>query len=133
MLNPFPIQFLALFAYFILRLFVGGVLLHLGFRHSRRYRELVATTNWPLMPHMQLPIILLIVSEFVLSFFILIGAHTQIAALLIIAMSLKLIFWHRRFTAPNALPPRIFYTLLIGACLSLFITSAGVFAFDLPI
>lgn len=133
MLNPFPIQFLALFAYFILRVFVGGVLIHLGLRHTRRYQELVSTTNWPLMPHSPLPVVILIVSELALGLFILIGAHTQIAALLIILMSLKLIIWHRRFTVPDIIPPRIFYTLLIGACLSLFITSAGVFAFDLPI
>jgi len=133
MLNPFPIQFLALFAYFILRVFVGGILIHLGLRHSRRYHELVSTTNWPFMPQSPLPIMLLISSEFLLGLCILIGAHTQIVALCVIALSFTLCFWHRRFTAPDALPPRIFYTLLIGACLSLFITSAGVFAFDLPI
>lgn len=132
MLNPFPIQWLALGAYFILRLFVGLTLYFLARQHMKHYRELVDTTHWPLFPRQSLPIQMLIFFELFIASLLIVGAWTQYAALLLIAMSLKMIFWHKRFSHVS-IPPRLVYVLLLGCSLSLFITGAGIFAFDLPI
>ena len=132
MLNIFPLQWLALFAYFILRVWIGGILLYLGMQHTKSYRELVATTTWPILPKHQLPIILLIASEFILGTMLLAGAYTQIVALGILMLAFKMILWRGRFVHAS-IPDRWFYFLLIGCCLSLFITGAGAIAFDLPI
>lgn len=128
----FPIQWLALFAYFILRIWIGGILIYLGIRHSKSYRELVATTTWPLIPKAPLPIILLIASEFIFGSMLILGTYTQLVVIGIFILALKLIFWRSRFIHPT-IPDRYFYILLLGGCLSLFITGAGAVAFDLPI
>jgi len=132
MLNPFPIQWLALLAYFILRLFVGLTLYYLGKEHVRHYRELVTSTQWPFLPQRALPIQLLIFFELVIAILLLIGAWTQYAALLLLGLSIKMLLFHNRFSHPS-IPPKMVYFLLIGCALSLFITGAGAFAIDLPI
>jgi len=131
MLNPFPIQWLALFAYFILRVFVGVILYYLAYTHIRHYRELVTSTRWPLLPRHPLPIMLFIGTEILLTLMFILGWYTQIASLLLIILSIKMIVWRERFTHPS-IPSRLVYVLLIGCALSLFITGAGAFAFDLP-
>lgn len=132
MLNIFPLQWLALFAYFILRVWVGGILFYLGVQHIKSYRELVATTTWLLLPKYKLPIVLLIASEFILSIMLLAGAYTQLVVLGIFMLSVKMILWRGRFSH-SSVPDRWFYFLLLGCCLSIFITGAGAIAFDLPI
>ena len=132
MLNIFPIQYLALFAYFILRVVTSSILLHLGLQHWRYRRELKAvfTTRW--LPISGVAAYVFPIAELVIAGFLLVGAYTQIAALLIIIMSLKLIIVRPWFAHPS-IPSRLFYTLLFAVALSLFITGAGAFAFDLPI
>ncbi len=132
MLNPFPIQWLALLAYFILRLFVGLTLLIITRQHIRHYRDLVDSTHWPLFPAKAFPIQMLIFFELIIALLLIIGAWTQYAALLLIGMSIKMLIWRNRFSH-SSIPPRIIYVLLLGSALSLFITGAGAFAFDLPI
>jgi uncharacterized membrane protein YphA (DoxX/SURF4 family) len=132
MLNLFPIQWLALFAYFILRIWVGGILVYLGLHHAKAYRELVTTTTWPLLPRHPLPIIIITASELTLGIILLLGIYTQLIVFGIFMLGLKMLIWRRRFTHPS-IPDPWFYFLLLGCCLSLFITGAGAIAFDLPI
>jgi uncharacterized membrane protein YphA (DoxX/SURF4 family) len=132
MLNPFPVQFLALFAYFILRLFVGGVLLYLGIRHLKYKVELRDIFRFSWFPFGTFSVVTFAVGELVLAVLILVGAYTQIAALLVGAMSLKMVFL-RNYFHHHTIPPKIFYVLLLGVAVTLFITGAGVLAFDLPI
>lgn len=132
MLNPFPIQFLALFAYTILRICVGCTLVYLGFSHLKHRQELRENFSFRFFPYgLFFATYLGLVELFVGALFIL-GFYTQIAALLSILLSLKLIILNTRI-ASEYIPPRVFYTLLIGASFSLLITGAGFFAFDLPI
>ncbi len=132
MLNPFPIQFLALFAYFLLRICVGSILVYLGLQHWHKRHELkmVLTLSW--WPYGFFSTMILATSELIIAISLLLGAYTQIAALAIILMSLKLLVLKGRFQH-EAIPPPIFYILLVGAGLSLFITGGGAFAFDLPL
>lgn len=132
MLNPFPIQWLVMLAYFILRLFVVVSLYIIAKHKIVHYRELVTSTHWPLLPQHALPIQLLIITELGVAFFLLIGMGTQYAALVLIALSVKMLLWHKRFEQ-TLIPPRLVYFLLLGCGLCLFITGAGVLAIDLPI
>jgi uncharacterized membrane protein YphA (DoxX/SURF4 family) len=131
-LNPFPIQFLSLFAYFLLRVTVALVLLVLAWQQLRSRRELAPALQLPWFPHGNLSVWILIVAEVGIAGLLLIGLYTQYAALALMIMSVKLIVFRRWFRHP-AIPARLFLVLLFGAALSLFITGAGAFAFDLPI
>ena len=132
MLNPFPIQFLSMLAYFILRVTIASILVYLGFLHLKHRRELkdVFTLSW--FPYGTFITWALALLEILAGIFIFVGAHTQYAVLLVFMMSVKMIFLRQWFNHPT-IPPKIFYVLLLGASLTLFITGAGVFAFDLPI
>ncbi len=132
MVNIFPIQFLALFAYFLLRLFIAGVLLYLGIQHLRYRDQLQRVLRFPFFPFGRTAVSLFAFSELTIALFILVGAYTQLAALALMAMSIKMIFVQKYTTAPT-IPSRIFYVLLLGTGITLFITGAGAFAFDLPI
>jgi uncharacterized membrane protein YphA (DoxX/SURF4 family) len=132
MLNPFPIQFLALLAYFILRVITGLVLITLGFRHLKHRETLAQNMKLTIAPFGGFNVWALAITEIAVGSLLIIGLHTQWAALILIIMSLKLI-WLERYFKHSTIPSRLFYLLLIGIGLSLFITGAGAFAFDLPI
>ncbi len=132
MLNLFPIQWLALLAYFLLRIIVGLVLITLGMRHVMAFRELVAVARVPLLPIPRTAIALLIATELIAGTLLVFGFLTQLGALLLIALALKMLLWHSHFPHPS-IPARLTFVLLLGCGLSLLITGAGAFAFDLPI
>lgn len=130
MLNPFPIQFLALLAYAILRIIVGAILLYLGFSHIQHravLKEQFSQFRFGLVLVWYLGTL-----EIIVGMMFIFGFYTQIAALLSMLMAIKFIVLKGRFTSP-LIPGRLFYILLFGASLSLFVTGAGIFAFDLPI
>ena len=132
MLNPFPVQFLSLFAYFLLRLFVGGILLYLGCKHFKYRRELkdVLVLSW--FPYGRFTSSAFVFGEFILGILIVAGVFTQYVALCIMLMCIKMMVM-RGWFAHHSLPPKSFYVLLFGSALTLFITGAGALAFDLPI
>ncbi len=119
MLNPFPIQFLALFAYFILRVTVGATLLHFAFSHFKT-------------PGFTGLFRLVITAELTIGTLLLLGLGTQYAALGLMGYSVLLGLIKKK-TDHGALPAASTLFLCFGIGLSLFITGAGVFAFDLPI
>lgn len=128
MLNPFPIQFLSLFAYAALRLFVAIVFLKEMSAHVRR-REAVEAE----MPFMRaflsraLPVF-----EFIVAAMFVAGFLTQVAALLGGAYALKGVLLAGRYPTVFS-RGRLFYFLLFGAAASLFVTGAGYLAVDLPL
>jgi len=132
MLNPFPIQFLAMLAYFILRVGIGGILIYFGIIHARKYKLLAESLALRIFPYGSISAWIFASAEIAIGAMFILGFSTQIAALLTMAMSLKLIVLHKHFSSP-LLESRAFYTLLLFAAFSLFITGAGAFAFDLPI
>lgn len=132
MLNPFPIQFLALLAYFILRVIVGFVFLHLAYRHFKLRKTLQPILVLPYFSFGKITTFVLIITELIIGIMFLVGFYTQIAALITIIMSLKMLVLRNKFITPH-LPNRLTYLLLFGIGCSLFITGAGIFAFDLPI
>ena len=130
MLNIFPIQFLAPLAYFLLRLCVGVIFLYVGTQHikHKNHKTLTLKTN------ARGPVVFVLIGILEISTGILfmLGAYTQIAALMGLSVSLLHIL-KQHFVSYTNYPPRMFFTLLFVASLSLFITGAGVFAFDLPL
>lgn len=132
MLNLFPIQFLAPFAYLLLRVCIGLVLLRLGASHIRNRHALKDTFSCNFFPYGLFFVWYLGIMEIVIGGLFLAGFLTQLAALLGIVLSLKFIVMHKRFAHP-LIPPRLTYVLLFFISLSLLITGAGIFAFDLPI
>lgn len=132
MVNIFPIQFLALFAYLILRLFVGGILLQLGITHWAERKSLGAALTRSWWPYGMTSAVLLAVAELVLAALFITGTLTQVAALATALMSIKLTIV-RPWFSHETLPSRLFYCLLLGCALSLFITGAGAVAVDLPL
>jgi len=132
MLNVFPIQFLALFAYFILRVAVGFVLMYLGFSHIAARFELSHILRFSWWPFGYTSTMIFAAAELILACMFIFGALTQIAALVTFLMCVKLMILQHYFVHPT-IPSRLFYILLAGASFSLFITGAGVFAVDLPL
>ncbi len=132
MLNPFPIQWLAVFAYFILRLFVGSILVFLGFSHLKNKRSLQDTLSFPWFPYNKFSVFILFSTEIIIGSMFITGFYTQYAALIGMILAIKMFIFNERFNS-SQLPSRFFYALLFGVCFSLFITGAGAFAFDLPI
>lgn len=128
-LNPIPIQFLALLAYFILRFGVGIVLLHIALRiWNEREQFSLAVPSLSA----RTVVVPLVVGKVVIALMLLIGWYTQYAAIALMLMCIDIILT-RRWLAHPVLPPRIFYALLLCAACSLLITGGGAFAVDLPI
>lgn len=132
MLNPIPIQYLALLAYFVLRFGAGIILIHLALRCYNNRHNMAACVHDTFQSIAYPSVVLLIVGKLSIGLLFLLGFYTQYAAIALILMSFDLIFTRRIF-ASNDLPPRIFYVLLLFVGISLLITGAGAFAVDLPI
>lgn len=132
MLSIFPIHFLSLFAYFILRVCVGLILLYLGGRHIKYHHELKHIMKLPWLPFGTFFAGIFACFEILLGIFILVGAGMQLATLLTAIMCFKMLIM-RNWFSHHTIPSKLFYFLLLGATLSLTITGAGVFAFDLPL
>ncbi len=70
--------------------------------------------------------------EIVIGVLFILGAFTQYAALISMTIAGTAVLWQRKLI--TLFPAgRLFYILLWGASLSLFVTGAGALAFDLPI
>jgi uncharacterized membrane protein YphA (DoxX/SURF4 family) len=132
MLNLFPIQFLALFAYALLRIVTGIIYITLAHRHFQSFSNLAPKIQWPLITDGRIILTLIIISESLIGGLFIIGLATQAAAIASIGLCFKLLIWHNRFPA-DSIPNRLTYVLLLAISVSLLITGAGIIAFDLPI
>ncbi len=70
--------------------------------------------------------------ELIAGTLLVLGAYTQIAALLALFLTSIQVF-RSGLLSYHGYPPRIFFVLLFSVALSLFITGAGIFAVDLPV
>lgn len=136
MVNLFPVLFLAILGNAFLRLFLGLIFVYLGFTHFGKHKALLISTitaQFPafarIAPFIALKLALV---ELIIGAMIVVGAYTQVAALVGMILSLKMLIFRRRLTYP-LVPPSSFWLLVFAACVSLFFTGAGAFAFDFPI
>ena len=132
MLSVFPLHFLALLAYLVLRVCAGLVLVYLGFTHWYYRHELKQTLTHSWWPFGGFSVSVLVLAELIFGSMMIAGFYMQVATLLVALMSLKL-FTFRGLIDHPSVPSRMFYFLLFGVCLCLTITGAGAFAFDLPL
>ncbi len=132
MLSLFPIQFLAPLAYLFMRVTVGIILLSLAKQAISNRTSLKEVFTFSFFPYGMFFVWYLSIIEIGIGIMLIVGFQTQIAALLLMFLSLKFIVMHRRFKHPH-LPQRLSYVLLFICAVSLFITGAGALAFDLQI
>lgn len=132
MLNIFPIQFLAPFAYVLLRVALGIIFLYLGLSHVKHRQELRYVFTLPILPFGLFFTWYIALAELIIGSLFIAGLYTQIAALLAVLYTSKLLVMYKRFSHP-LLPTKMSLFLLLVSSISLLITGAGPFAFDLPI
>jgi uncharacterized membrane protein YphA (DoxX/SURF4 family) len=132
MLNPFPgLLDLAFFAPTILRVVVGLVFLYSAYALYLRRAEL-AHIHFPIVGSGPLLIWGAVVVHTIIGAMLILGYYTQIAALLAVLGGIKGIVFAKKY-------PRFFilcrleYGFIIAICLSLLISGAGAFAYDLPL
>ena len=132
MLNLFPTMFLALLAYATLRVCVGGTLLYYGHRHLLRERESLMNA-WRSLPLVGKHAVFAFGAvELLAGGMFVAGFLTQAAALTTLVFSATMLIFKKQLSH-TSIPHPIYYVMLLAASASLFITGAGVFAFDLPI
>jgi uncharacterized membrane protein YphA (DoxX/SURF4 family) len=134
MLSVFPNLFTySQIAPFILRVVVGVIFLDLGYLKLSKEK-----TAWDMFfqtIHFRpssLFVTLLAVIEIVSGAFLIVGYLTQVAALVMAIILFAEAFVELR---DGTILKRdiVFYTLLLAICVSLLLTGAGAFAFDLPL
>lgn len=119
MLNPFPIQFLAPLTYFLLRVVLGFLIIRLG---KRLLGQRPRTTTHTAVAGI----------EIVVGSMLILGVYTQIAALVTMILTIPVLMRpHASFQTFQT--SRSTALLMCVVAISLFITGAGAFAFDLPI
>ena len=132
MLNLFSIMWLSLFAYSILRVVLGLVFLFICHRQLAEFTSIADNLTLPLIANGRITLSAIIIVEVMISIMLIVGLLTQLAAVLSISLCIKTLVWYKRF--PNgSIPERMTYILLLTMSISLLITGAGFFAFDLPI
>jgi uncharacterized membrane protein YphA (DoxX/SURF4 family) len=126
MLMLFPISFLAPLGATILRIAVGSILIRQGIRHMRVMSNVFSS------PFRFRLFLFCGFLECISGALIILGLYTQIGAL--IGMLIAGIFFFRaRALRLIVTQSRTLLVLIFASCFSLFITGAGIFAFDLPL
>jgi len=101
--------------------------------HHTRAKDAISSTSFPIVGVMgSAAVWISVVADIALGALLLIGLFTQVAALLGFLAAMKLAILRRRYpmVAPHG---RVAYFLLAAICLSLMLTGAGFYAFDLPL
>jgi uncharacterized membrane protein YphA (DoxX/SURF4 family) len=132
MLNVFPeLLVYQLLAPTLLRMAVVLVFAYLAYRHFE-HREDISKTRFPVVGQGMWIVWLTIIIEVATAAALFFGYYTQVAAILGAIGAIKHIVWRGKF-------PNFFWLtrsaafLLLVICLSLLLTGAGAFAFDLPL
>ena len=133
MLNPFPdLLYLSLLAPTILRLALGSVFFLEGYRRIFLNRErfiALFSERWPLYGTQLLWLYGIL--ELGIGVFLVLGLYTQVAALLSLFIVASAIFVHHG--SLFFVRGKVLHLLILAISVSLFMTGAGQFAFDLPL
>ncbi|TSC68699.1 MAG: hypothetical protein G01um101456_527 [Parcubacteria group bacterium Gr01-1014_56] len=132
MLNPFPsLLIYGFFAPTLLRVAAACVLLYIVAIQFRRKEEL-AKTNFPIIGTVGAVVWVKIIVEAAIAVALFFGYYTQIAAVLGSIVALKQLIFAHTYSAWVPVS-RGTSALLLLILLSLLLTGAGAFAFDLPL
>lgn len=128
----FPdVFFLSPFAYTLLRFTAGIVFLLAAWTHYERREELGEISFIVVGKGTWIPILATVV-EALTGLGLVFGVYTQAAAIIGAIVAAKFFIWKRHYSAMFPLS-RTASALLFVICLSLVVTGAGAFAFDLPL
>lgn len=134
MLNTFPdLLTYSLFAPFVLRVVLGIILIDLGVLKFRaeKSRWIATFEGLRLKPAEPLVSIFGLI-EVVGGIMLIVGLYTQLAALIFVI--LFLIEFYIEYTEANVLKrDMVFYVLCLAISLSILLSGAGAFAFDIPL
>lgn len=132
MLSVFPqLLFLSPVSATLLRLAAGAMFLYLSYYHySNRQR---AAAELGMLVGMSMPLLVLYaLVELLVAISLILGLWTQVSALVGLGIAAKILFVRNRLKELKPLSS-LSYALLGLICLSLVMTGAGAFAFDLPL
>lgn len=134
MLNPFPdLLVYSLLAPFILRVVVGLIFVNLGILAFKNEKKRWVTSLSTLqIPKPEVAVKILGAIEMIGGFMLLVGAYTQIAALVLGLLTFAEAYVE--YKDPTILKRNfVFYSLVLAILLSLLLSGAGAFAIDLPL
>jgi len=132
MLSLFPqILFLAPFSATLLRISAGLVFLYLAYFHISNRRKAAEELS-ALIGGASVVIYIYSLIELALALALILGAWTQAAGLVGFVIAVKMLLIRRSLKELRPLGA-LSYALLAVICLSLVVTGAGIFAFDLPL
>ncbi len=131
-LNPFP-QLLdyRIFAPTLLRLAAATIFAYLAYRHYQQRNE-IAKISFPVIGRGGWIVWFAIIIEAAIAGGLFLGLYTQAAAILGAVGALKQWVWRGKFPAFFWLTRSASFLLLV-ICLSLMVSGAGAFAFDIPL
>lgn len=133
MLSYFPqILFLAPLGITLLRVMLAIYLIYIAW-YMIKHQSALSEVQVPIIGHMHSWMLMVSATALgIISALLIVGAWTQIVAILALVVVVKHLFWYKRFS--EALPfPRSTYILLACISLVLIVSGAGAFAFDLPL
>ena len=131
MLNPFPdLLIYGIFAPFLIRVAVGAVLLYLSVEHLRSRKDIAHILSPIFGKASRVVGIFLGVVEVIAGGLLVVGAWTQVAALFALAIALKSLFFRRSLKSLCPLS-KTTYALILVMSLSLLLSGAGIYAFDI--
>lgn len=132
MLTPFPeLLVFSFFAPALLRVSAACLFAYLAYAHAR-HRKTLGQVRFPILGKAGWIVGSAIVLEGAVAVALFAGYYTQVAALVGALIALKHVFWHKNYPA-FFLFPRSTSFILIAVLVSLLLTGAGAFAFDLPL
>ncbi len=132
MLNTFPsLLVLQFYAPTIIRIGAACVLAYMVYA-DYKHRTAIAHDTLPVIGKQPWVAWFSIIVCGIVAVMLFAGYYTQIAALLTAVIAIKGLFWGKRLGALLVFS-RSTYFLLLAAALSLLVSGAGAFAFDLPL
>lgn len=132
MLNPFPdLLVLSFFAPALIRAGVGVMFLYIAYAHAKR-RDEIEQISFPFIGASRRIVALSCALHVFVGGMLIFGYHTQIAAVLGLLVFIKGLLLKNRYPALFPLERATLF-LLIVMCLSLLLTGAGAYAYDLPL
>jgi len=134
MLNTFPsLLTYSFFAPTLLRIVAGFTLLYIGYSQAKNRKAIIQEIRQNIGWHFdQTLIFIAVLVVFALGLALIVGWYTQIAAIIAILFFLKQMIVAKKYKAAAPLC-RLDYFYLIVILLTLLVTGAGAFAFDLPL
>ena len=132
MLSLFPqILFLTPFSATLLRITAGLVFFYLAYVHYGN-RKAVAQEISYFVGGASIVCAVYILIELLVAFGLFLGIYAQLAALVGLILALKILIVRKSLREVKPLS-ELSYVLLAVICLSVLVTGAGIFAFDLPL